>query len=266
MSQGHAHPVALITGASSGIGAEYARALASRGYDLVLVARRADRLNALKVELETRCGVQVEALPADLTSDREIARVEQRIREGAALRLLINNAGFDHLGDFVDVPLESHLDMLKVHLEAAIRLSHAALPAMRQEQRGGIINVASMGGLRPLPQNSLYCATKAGLIMFSRVLAGEERSHQIAVQALCPGYTDTEIFDTPGFARLRRDRIPRFMWMSADAVVRESLRRLRPGHPVVVPGLVNRILYLGLIAVPFSDRINRRAWAWLYRR
>lgn len=264
MSPDRNRPLALITGASSGIGEGYARALAAQAYDLVIVARRADRLTALKADLEARYAIQVETLPADLADDRDIARVEQRIRDADALNLLINNAGFDQLGEFISVPLETHLDMLTVHLETSIRLTHAALPAMRQKRRGGIINVASMGGLRPLPNNSLYCATKAGLVMFSRVLAGEEQPYQIAVQALCPGYTNTEIFDTPGFTGWRRDRIPRFLWMSVDAVVRESLDRLRPGKPVVVPGLVNRLLYLGLNVTPFSDSINRRVWKWLY--
>lgn len=257
-------PLALITGASSGIGEGYARILASQGYDLVIVARRADRLNALKAELETQYAVQVEALPADLTSDGDIASIEQRVCAAEALSLLINNAGFDHLGDFVEVPLEKHLGMLKIHLETTIRLCHAALPAMRQKRCGAIINVASMGGLGPLPQNALYCATKAGLIMFTRVLAGEEQPHNIAVQALCPGYTYTEIFDTPGFAGLRINRIPRFLWMSVEAVVRESLKRLRPGKAVVIPGLVNRLFYLGIILNPFGNRINRNVWTWLY--
>lgn len=257
-------PLGLITGASSGIGDGYARALASQQYDLILVARRADRLNALKSELESQYGICVEVLPADLTCDHDIARVEQRIRDAEALALLVNNAGFDHLGDFVDVPLERHLGMLKIHLETTIRLCHAALPPMRQRRCGGIINVSSMGGLGPLPQNSLYCATKAGLIMFTKVLSGEEQPHNIAVQALCPGYTYTEIFNTPGFAGLRTERIPRFLWMSVDSVVRESLNRLRPGRAVVIPGLANRMFYLGFILNPFGEQINRRMWSWLY--
>ncbi|MBX3086660.1 MAG: SDR family NAD(P)-dependent oxidoreductase [Anaerolineae bacterium] len=126
------HPLALITGASSGIGEGYARALASQRYDLILVARRADRLNALKADLQAQFGVQIEVLPADLTCDRDIASIEQRIGEAGALSLLINNAGFDQLGDFAEVPLEKHLAMLKLHLETTIRLCHAALPAMRQ--------------------------------------------------------------------------------------------------------------------------------------
>jgi uncharacterized protein len=258
------HPLALITGASSGIGAGYARVLAAQRYDLVIVARRADRLNALKAELETQHGIQVEVLPADLTCDGDIARVERHIGDAEALRLLINNAGFDQLGNFVDVPLEKHLGMLKVHLETTIRFCHAALPAMRQKRCGGIINVSSMGGLGPLPQNSLYCATKAGLIMFTKILAAEEKPYDIAIQVLCPGYTDTEIFDTPGFAGLRIKRIPRFFWMSVESVVRESLNRLHPGNAMVIPGFVNKLFYFGLILNPFGDRINRKLWTWLY--
>ncbi len=258
------NPLALITGASSGIGEAYARILAYRHYDLIIVARRVDRLQALKAELEAEHGIQVEVLPADLTCDRDIARVEQHICAAENLTLLINNAGFDHLGDFVEVPLEKHLGMLKVHLEATIRLCHAALPAMRQRRGGSIINVASLGGLGPLPQNTLYCATKAGLIMFTRILAGEEQPYNIAVQVLCPGYTYTEIFDTVGFTGMRIDRIPRFLWMSAEAVVMESLTRLRPGKAMVIPGLINRILYVGIILNPIGDRMNHKLWTWLY--
>lgn len=258
------HPLALITGASSGIGEGYARILASQSYDLVIVARRADRLNALKAELEAKYDIQVEVLPADLTCDRDIAGVERRVRDAEALTLLINNAGFNELGDFVEVPLEKQLGMLKVHLETTIRLCHAALPAMRQQRRGGIINVASMGGLGPLPQNSLYCATKAGLVMFTKVLAGEEQPHNIAVQVLCPGCTYTEIFDTPGFAGFRTNLIPRFLWMSVESVVRESLNQLHPGKAVVIPGLANRLFYSGIIRNPFGDQINRKMWIRLY--
>jgi hypothetical protein len=258
-------PLALITGASSGIGEGYARILASQQVELILVARRVDRLNALKAELEAKYDTQVEVLPADLTCDDDIARIEQRICDAEALSLLINNAGFDQLGDFAEVPLEKHLAMLKIHLETTIRLCYAALPAMRQKRSGGIINVSSMGGLRPLPQNSLYCATKAAIIMFTKVLAEEEQPHNIAVQVLCPGYTYTEIFDTPGFAGLRTKRIPGFLWMSVDAVVRESLKRLRLGKAVVIPGFVNRIFYLGIMLMPFGDQINGKLWrSWLY--
>lgn len=264
MSTGRVHPLALITGASSGIGAGYARILAAQRYDLIIIARRTDRLNTLKTELETQYGIQVEVLPADLTCDRDIARVEQRIGAAEALTLLINNAGFDQLGDFVEVPLEKHLGMLKVHLETTIRFCHAALPAMRRQRSGGVINVASMGGLGPLPQNSLYCATKAGLVMFTKVLAGEERRYNIAVQALCPSYTDTEIFDTPGFVGLRTKRIPRFLWMSVESVVKESLHRLHPGKAVVIPGTLNRLFYVGILLNPFGDRITRYLWRWLY--
>ena len=256
--------LALITGASSGIGEGYARTLARQGYDLIIVARRMERLNALKAELEAQYGVQVEVLAADLNEDADITRVEQRIRSVPALSLLINNAGFDQVGDFAAVPLERHLAMLKVHVETMIRLCHAALPAMRQHHAGAIINVASMGGLSPLPQNSLYCATKAAMVMFSKVLAGEERRHNIAVQALCPGYTSTEIFDTAGFAGFRAQRIPRFLWMSADAVVQASLRRLRVDQAVIIPGWRNRLFYVLVLLNPFGERITRQVWRRLY--
>lgn len=161
MSAATIRPLALITGASSGIGAAFARALASQGYDLVLVARRAERLHTLKIVLEARHGVQVEALPADLTQDGDLARVEQRLRAADGLALLVNSAGFDHLGDFVAVPLEKHLDMLRLHLEATIRLCHAALPALRRARRGGIIIRYDRHTLKSLPRpcckNARFC-------------------------------------------------------------------------------------------------------------
>ncbi len=259
-------PLALITGASSGIGETYARILARQGYDLIVVARRADRLTALKTQLETKYAIQVEVFTADLLQDADIAKLEQRLRNAQNLTMLINNAGFDQLGDFADVPLEKHLGMLKVHLEATIRLCHAALPAMRQHRQGSIINVSSLAGVVPLPKNSLYSATKAGMVVLSEIMASEEKHYNIAVQVLCPGYTYTEIFDTVGFASFDVKVVPRFLWMSSEDVVNESLARLRPGQALVIPGWMNRVVYWSHKYNPIGKYLTFMVGNWFYNR
>jgi hypothetical protein len=259
-------PLALITGASSGIGESYARILAHQKYDLIIVARRADRLHALKTALEAKYAIQVDVFAADLMQDADITKIEQRIRDAQNLTMLINNAGFDQLGDFAEVPLEKHLGMLKVHLEATIRLCHAALPAMRQRRQGSIINVASLAGVVPLPKNSLYSATKAGLVVLSDIMAGEEKHYNIAVQVLCPGYTYTEIFDTAGFANFDVKVVPRFLWMSAEDVVNESLAKLRPGRALVIPGWMNRVVYYSHKYNPIGKYLTSMVGNWFYNR
>jgi len=236
------HRTALITGGSSGIGAEFARQLAGRGYDLILVARRADRLEALAAELRQAHRVIVEPFPADLADPAGIERVEERIRACDDLALLVNNAGFGLSGGFARAELRGQLDMLSVHMLAPMRLSHAALPGMISRGAGGIINVASLAAFVALPGNINYSATKAYLASFSRGLAVEVRRKGVKVQALCPGFTITEFHDAPGRPGAGRERIPRFLFGSARAVVADSLRAFDRGQIVCVPGALNHVI------------------------
>lgn len=243
-------PTALVTGGSSGIGATFARKLAALGYDLVLVARRADRLEALAAELRAGCGVQVAVVPADLTRDEDVARVEAVIRAIPSLDLLVNNAGIGVEGRFLRADVEPQIDMIRLHVLASVRLAHAALDGMVARRQGGIINVASVAGFLALPGSVNYCATKGYLITFSRALALELGGTGVRVQALCPGFTHTEFHDD--LAGFDKTRSPGFLWMPADAVVTSSLAGLARNEVVCIPGLGNRLLAV-LGSSPLTD-------------
>lgn len=257
-----AHPKkALITGASSGIGAEFARQLAARAYDLVLHGRRLDRLVALAAELSAAHGITAEPLIADLAAEPGIAAVAQYIARLPRLDLLVNNAGFGIGGAFAEADVVDQAAMLNVHMMASMQLSHAALPGMIARGAGGIINVASLAAFVALPGNINYCATKAYLVTFSQALAGEVRRQGIRVQALCPGFTVTDFHDRPDRVGFGRSHIPRFLWGAAPAVVADSLRGLERGQVVCVPGRINRVILL----LARTGLVNRLAPAFLRR-
>ncbi|HTS48888.1 MAG TPA: SDR family oxidoreductase [Bryobacteraceae bacterium] len=227
--------LALITGASSGIGAAFAAALAERKYDLVVVARRRDRLQELKQSLEQKHGVTVEPLAADLTRDEDLARVEERVASAANLELLINNAGFGSRGKFFETDRAGQDQMHRLHVLATMRLTHAALAGMVARRKGAVINVSSVAGFWQAHGNVSYCATKCWMNSFTEGLALELAGVRspVKVQALCPGYTRSEFHAAAG---LNRDRIGAGMWMSAEEVVAESLRGLDQGKTFVIPG------------------------------
>lgn len=253
--------MALITGASSGIGAEFARQLAGRGYDLILHGRRLDRLSALAAELSAAHGITAEPLGADLTEASGIAAVAERIAGLPRLDLLVNNAGFGIGGAFANADVAGQAAMLTVHMLAPMRLMHAALPGMINRGAGGIINVASLAAFTALPGNANYCATKAYLLAFSQTLAGEVRRQGVRVQALCPGFTVTEFHDHPDRVGFGRRRIPRFLWGAASSVVADSLRGLERGQVVCVPGALNRVILL----LARTGLVNRLAPIYLRR-
>jgi uncharacterized protein len=227
--------LALITGASSGIGAAFAAALAQRKYDLIVVARRQDRLDELARSLERSHGVKVESLAADLTRDQDLAQLEQRIAAASHLDLLVNNAGFGSRGKFFQTDLAGQDQMHRLHVLATMRLTHAALAGMVARAKGGIINVSSVAGFWQAPGNVSYCATKCWMNSFTEGLALELAGARspVKVQALCPGYTRSEFHDAAG---LNRNHIGAGMWMSAEEVVAESLRGLERGKTFVIPG------------------------------
>ncbi len=223
-------PVALITGASSGLGEVFARKLAARGYDLILVARREDRLRTLASALP----VGVKVVASDLAAQDGVAAVERAIRECPNLELLVNNAGFGTLKRFWEADLAGQEQMHLVHVMATMRLTHAALNVMLPRARGGVINVSSVAGFGQSDGNVSYCSTKAWMNSFSLGLDVEIRSAKspVRVQALCPGFTLTEFHDTLG---VDRGGIPKFLWLKADFVVDESLRGLDRGKALVIP-------------------------------
>jgi len=232
----------LITGASSGIGAAFARALAAQGHDLLLVARRRDRLESLAAELKERHAAFAEILVADLSQRAGVERVQARIAELEALEMLINNAGFGTTGRFTRLDVEKQVQMVNLHVVASMRLCRAALPGMIDRGSGAVINVASVLAFGPFPGNATYAATKAFLVAFSKNLHAELGHKGVRFQALCPGFTSTEFHDTPEYQRFERSRIPEMLWLSAEEVVAGSLAALRRNRVVFVPGLKNRLL------------------------
>lgn len=244
---------ALITGASAGLGVEYARQLAQRGYNLLITARRADRLQFLSDELTVRYPIRVEILSADLAEEAGVRAVEQAISRQKDLALLVNNAGFGISGGFTNAPLEKHLMMIQVHINASVRLAKAALDVMIPNRSGAIINVASMAAFLPI-RNSTYSATKAYLVSFSEALDSEVGSLGIHAQALCPGFTYTEFHDTPDLqAHFSRRAIPGWLWLKADMVIRDSLNSLGRGV-ICIPGWQYKLVYL-LVRSPLTSAL-----------
>ncbi|MCF6474414.1 SDR family oxidoreductase [Nonomuraea sp. MG754425] len=248
-------PTALITGATAGIGAAFARHLAAEAYSLVLVARDELRLARIADQLKLRYGVTVEVLPADLATEQGLERVEARLRAG--VDLLVNNAGFGNAGHFPHVPVEREVRMLKVHCEAVLRLTLAALPGMRERERGAIVNVASVAAFFT---RGTYSASKAWVVNFSESAANEVRGSGVRIMALCPGFVRTEFHQR---ASMDTSGIPWFLWLKADDVVREGMRDLALGRRVSVPDLryklivgIGRLVPRGLQAL-VSQRIGR---------
>ena len=231
-------PVALVTGASSGIGAAFARALAARGDDLVVVARDEARLEELAEALEKEHGTAVEVLAADLTSKKGMAVVEARLESAEpAIDLLVNNAGMGTYGKFAELPREAEGREVRLNVLTVMQLSHAALPGMIERGRGGIINVSSLAGYQPTPLNATYGGTKAFVTSFSQALHEELRGTGVNVMVLSPGFTRTEFQERAG---LDSGSVPSFMWQSAEAVVSAALRSYEHGRAVCIPGALNQ--------------------------
>jgi short-subunit dehydrogenase len=239
-------PTALITGASSGLGAAFARQLAARGYGLILVARRVDKLISLAEEMEEIHKVEIEILPADLASNIGIQKIEKRIRALKRLDLLVNSAGYGLVGEFSRQSIEKNLDMLQVHCAAPMRLAHAALPGMIARQSGEIINVASISAFTPMVGNVQYSATKSYLVTFSKALQLENRRHGIKIQALCPGFFHSEFHEV---MRANKKAIPAWLFMQADEVARRSLAALKRKNVVYVPGFLYQVAVF-LVSLP----------------
>ncbi len=238
---------ALITGASAGLGAEYARQLAAAGTDLILVARRLELLEELARVLHERHGINAEAVPADLATPEGIGRVEKLVAGAETLDLLVNNAGFSGGRSFGERDIATHMRMVDVHVVSALRLTRAALPGMMARGRGAIINVASVAAFSPL-SGPVYSGTKAFLVMFSKNLQSELRGTGVVIQALCPGLTHTEFHAA---ARIDTSGMPEILWMKAGDVVRISLRKLGRGA-VCIPGGKNKVIAF-LMSCPLTS-------------
>ncbi|MEP7345588.1 MAG: SDR family NAD(P)-dependent oxidoreductase [Gemmatimonadaceae bacterium] len=246
-------PRALVTGASAGLGREFCMQLAAKGYDLILVARDRGRLQEVSEELRRRSpdGGSQEILSADLATEEGAALVRERAAQGD-IALLVNNAGFGTVGSMARVTLASQEAMLRLQVLVPNALSHAVLPGMIARRSGAIVNVSSVASFTASAGNVNYCASKAYLRTFSEALAQEMESHDVVVQALCPGFTHTE-FHARG--AMDKSRIPSVLWLEAERVVRESLAAVaKKGPVVVIPGKRYRVIVFLLRHAPLWVR------------
>ena len=234
--------LAIITGASSGIGAAYAHQLASQQYDLWLVARREDRLVALCQALTKKWGISAEYRVLDLSLPEPIETLCQQLSALPKVDLLIHNAGFGTEKEIASADVAKQNGMIHLHVTATYRLCQAVLPAMIRHREGAIINVSSIAGFIYGANSVNYCATKAYVTNFSQGLAMEAAPHNIRVQALCPGYTYTEFHDTDEYDTFHRSQVPKKLWMSAEEVVQISLDALKKKDVVVIPGRRNQLI------------------------
>ena len=223
---------ALITGASSGIGAVYADRLAARGANLVLVARREDRLNTLAADLRARYGVAVDILVADLTDEQGIRAVEEELRSNTAIDTLINNAGTAQMAPFLAGDVAQHQAINTLNTTALMRLTYAILPRLAQNNRGTLINIASVLALHVRAGSALYSATKAWVLSFTRGLQDEFADSGVRIQAVLPAATATDLWPTSGVAL---DALPTGTVMTTEDLVDAALRGLEMGEKVTLP-------------------------------
>jgi short-subunit dehydrogenase len=253
--------LAIVTGASAGIGAAFAERLARDAYDLVLVARRRDRLDELAERLGRTHGRSVAVLAADLASAEGVRAVEARIAAEPALELVVNNAGFGTTGHFAELDRDAEEDQVRLNVLALLRLTHAAVESFKARGHGSVINVSSLAGFQPAPFNATYAATKAFVNSFTQAVSEELRGSGVRLQLLCPGFTRTEFQEVAGFAS---ETIPDVAWMTAEAVVDASLAALRRGDLVVIPGRGNKVIGAVFRALPAL--LARRVGAAMLRK
>jgi len=234
---------ALVTGASAGLGETFARAYAARGHDLVVTARRADRLQVLSDELTREHDVSVLVVPADLADPGACAHIVDAVQAaGVTVDVLVNNAGYGVPGYFKDHAWQEHAAFVQVMVTSVLHLTHLLLPGMLSRGHGRIINVASLAALIPgSAGHTLYGASKAFMVKTTESLSLELRGTGVQVTATCPGFTYTEFHDVLG-NRARVSELPGFMWMDAEEVVRDALDAVERGRTVTVPGGVNRAI------------------------
>jgi short-subunit dehydrogenase len=229
---------ALITGASSGIGAEFARQLAKQGFDLILIARRKDKLEKLKEDLHGKYAINTEILVADLSLLSKNQEIAEKISKLDKLDILINNAGFSYREPFLEGNYKLNVDMIMVHLTSPVIFCQAALPNMIKRKRGVIINTSSLGAI--LRSGIMYSTTKAAVALFSELLKRSIKQKDIYIQALCPGFTHTEFHDSPTMKGFSRTIISEENWMSAEEVVSLSLNAVKSNQIIFIPGEANQ--------------------------
>jgi short-subunit dehydrogenase len=231
---------ALVTGASSGIGEAIAREIASRGYGVILVARREERLRKIAAELSERHGIRAEVLAADLGDENARHGVVESIAGlGLEVGVLVNNAGFGDGKPFAEADRAKLIEIVRLNCEALVDLQRRYLPAMVERGTGAVLNVASTAAFQPLPSNATYAATKAFVLHLSEAVHAETKDRGVTVSALCPGPVRTE-FTQAAEIESAEEQLPGVFWTSADAVAKDAVDGLEKGKRVIIPGLINR--------------------------
>ena len=254
---------ALVTGASSGIGAAIAAELASRGFSLILVARREERLRSLATELSSEHGIDVEVIAADLADEGERDRLQQELGgRGRAVEVLVNNAGFGHQADFARSPRERMVEMVRVNVEAVVDLTSRFIGPMVERGRGSVINIASTAAFQPLPGSAVYAASKSFVLSFSEAIRTELRGTGVSVTGVCPGPAKTEFTEVAGVGGVEQ-RTPGAVWTSVEEIARQAVDGARRDKRVVVPGMLNRATAIAgqhsprAVALPLISRVWR---------
>jgi short-subunit dehydrogenase len=258
--------VALVTGASAGIGSDIARELARRGHNTVLVARREDRLRELAAELEREHGTSARALACDLSDPEAVDGLPGRVQQlGFEVDVLVNNAGFATGGPFHDSDAGREREQVRVLVEAVVVLTRAFLPAMVQRRRGAILNVASTAGMQPMPYSAGYSAAKAYVLTFSEALHHEVRGHGVTVTALCPGPVETDFWQQANWQTVSgksfEQAVPGPARITSAEAARAGIDGLAGGKRVVVPGLPMRGAMMASRYIPHMVKLPAIEWA-----
>jgi short-subunit dehydrogenase len=252
----------LVTGASSGIGAEIARGLARRGLGVTLAARREERLQELAEELAAEHNVRAETISCDVSDIDSRKQMTAEIADrGLTVEVLVNNAGYGSGGPFVELDGDKEAEMIRTNVESVVALTHAYLPDMVDRGRGAILNLASLIAFQPVPFQATYGASKAAILAFSEAVHEELRGTGVTITAICPGPVRTEFGEAGGFGGAD-DKIPSFAWLEADKVAEDAIDGLAKGERVVVPGALNQIAAFGGHYMPRALLLPvvRRVW------
>jgi short-subunit dehydrogenase len=249
--------LAVVTGAAGGLGAQFCQQLAQQGYSLLLVDRDQAALETLAKTLADQQSIPVETRVVNLIDEPAVKELARHLAERNDLTLLVNNAGFGQTKYFVDINVEHHVAMINLHIHTPVRLCHAVLPGMLQRNQGAIINVASLSAWTPSAGIVQYSATKQYLVTFSEAMHEELRGTDVRIQALCPAFVKTRFFDTEAMDAFDERRVPGWLWIAAEDVVRQSLLKLKTRQVVVIPGFACGILGR-LMRMPMAQPIVRR--------
>ncbi len=258
--------LALVTGASSGIGEAYAKKLALEGWDLIISARRKDKLRFLAAELKANYGTKTKIITADLSTNAGVELIKKRIEKGSPIDLLVNCAGFGTRGHFADIDPEKIERMVYLHSMAPALLTRAILPGMIERNRGTVVAISSLGAFLTTSEYTTYSATKAFLNTFYKGLHDELAGKEIEVQAICPGLVRTGFMETDEYKDFDYSNIPEFAWMSPERVVDISLKALKKERgPIVIAGLSNKI-FIGLMHTAITGPVIRKSLGYFSRK